>query len=238
MIETDTINCLAARRALLSDPYRQHSDTSKHLLACEPCRQFFANIKALDKDIHTSQEVDIPIGLGDRILLAKGVQASRKQQQINHWLKSAVAGLMLIISSIAIYLHFDQPLQIEEIALAHVQNELNHLDDRNNVQLAQLNNILRAFNLKLQNTRNIINYAGTCQIHQSPGVHIVFQGDQAPITLLLLPDDNTQARRSIMSARFHGVILPLEKGSVALIADKTENLADFEKLIYQQLTMI
>ena len=238
MTEIETINCLAVRRALLSDPYRLDNRTVRHLQDCTQCQQFAANSRAMDTDIHTSLDVGIPTGLADKILLAKGVSASLQQQKKSQRLKFAFASLMLILSSIAIYFHLDEPTRIEQVALAHVQEELHHLEDRENIQLAQLNTILRAFNMKLESTPNIINYAGTCQIHNSSGAHIVFQGEHAPITMLLMPGEVTSIRKNIMGARFKGIILPLEKGSIALITDKSENLAAFERQLYRQLSFI
>lgn len=238
MTEIETINCLMVRRALLSDPYRLGDRIVQHLQDCTQCQQFAANIRDMDADIHSSLDVDIPAGLADKILLAKGVSTSLQRQKKSQQLKFALASLMLTLSSIAIYFHLDEPTRIEQIALAHVQGELHHLEDRENIQLAQLNTILRAFNMKLESTPNIINYAGTCQIHNSSGAHIVFQGEHAPITMLLMPGEVTSIRKNIMGARFKGIILPLEKGSIALITDKSENLSAFERQLYRQLSFI
>jgi len=238
MTEIETVNCLIVRRALLSDPYRPDDSIVQHLQGCTQCQEFASNIRTMDADIHTCLEVDIPAGIADKILLAKGVSGSLQRQKKSQQLKFAFASLLLILSSLAIYFHLDEPTRIEQIALAHVQEELYHLEDRENIQLAQLNTILRAFNMKLDDIPNIINYAGTCKIHSSSGAHIVFQGEHAPITMLLIPGEVTTSRKNITGARFKGVILPLENGSIALITDKSENLAVFERQLYRHLSFI
>ena len=234
----ETVNCLTIRRTLLSDPYRQSEAVRRHIQDCPQCRNFSLTVYEMNSDIETVLNVDTPAGLTDKILLAKGVNNNREQKRTQQRMITAFAGLMLILSSLTIYFYRDEPLSIEMIALSHVQGEPHHLEDRKNIQLSQLNDILQNFSVKLTNTSNIINYAGTCEINHSRGAHVVFQGEHAPITMLLLPNDTTLDRKDIMGTRFKGVILPFQNGSMALIADKIENLSLFERQITQQLTVI
>lgn len=234
----ETVNCLTIRRTLLSDPYRQSEAVRRHIAECTQCKNFSLTVYDMNSDIESVLNVDTPPGLTNKILLAKGVKSSREQKRTQQRIITAFAGLMLVLSSLMIYFYRDEPLSIETIALNHVQGELQHLEDRKNIQLSQLNDVLHNFNIKLTNTSHIINYAGTCEINHSQGAHVVFQGEHAPITMLLLPNDTTPDRKDIIGTRFKGVILPFQNGSLALIADKTENLSLFERQITQQLTVI
>ena len=234
----ETVNCLTIRRTLLSDPYRQSEAVRRHIADCLQCRNFSLTVYDMNSDIETALNVETPPRLTNKILLAKGVSTSLEQKRTRQRMITSFVGLILVLSSLMIYFYRDEPLSIETIALSHVQGEPQHLEDRKNIQLSQLNNILQKFNVKLNNTNNIINYAGTCEINHSRGAHVVFQGEHAPITMLLLPNDSTLGRKDIIGARFKGVIMPFQNGSMALIADKTENLSLFEREITLQLSVI
>jgi hypothetical protein len=238
MSEQTTPNCINVQRALLSDPQHTKTALQQHLQACHRCRQFMHEITSFDADIHAGLNIKVPEQLADKILLAKSIQENRQLNKASHWLKGAVAGVTLLVGSIGSYLYLSTPLLIEEIALTHVRNELHHLDDRKNIQLAQLNNILRPLHMKLEQSSHIINYAGSCKIRNSEGVHVVLQGKHSPVTLLFMPGEHINARKTLEDSNFKGIVLPLENGSVAIIADKQEVLDDYQKQIYEQLTFI
>lgn len=238
MNQQTTPNCINTQHALLSDPRHIAADLQQHLQDCHRCAQFARKIACFDADINTTMNIAVPERLADKILLAKSIQEKRQLNKAGHWLKGAAAGVTLLVGSIGAYLYLSAPLLIEEIALTHVRDELHHLEDRKNIQLAQLNNILRPLHMKMEHSSHIINYAGSCKIRNSEGVHVVLQGEHSPVTLLFMPGEPVSARKSMEDNRFKGLILPLTQGSVAIIADKQEALENYQKQIYEQLRFI
>ncbi len=238
MSNQTTPNCTHARRALLSDPGHIADDIQQHLQACHRCTQFAHELSCLDTDIQTGLNIKVPDKLADRILLAKGVRQSRHSNRLGVWLKGVAASAALLMTSIGSYLYLSAPLLVEEIALAHVRDELHHLIDKDNIELAQLNNLLEPLNIRMRNTSHTINYAGSCKIHGSAGVHVVLQGERAPVTLLFMPGEHIKARKTIEDNSFKGVVLPLAQGSLAIVADKQETLEPYEQRIQEQLTTI
>lgn len=238
MNQQTTPNCINTQRALLSNPQNIAADIQQHLQDCHRCAQYARKIVCFDADINSAMNIAVPEQLADKILLAKSIQENRQLTKASHWLKGAAAGITLLVGSIGSYLYLSTPLLIEEIALTHVKDELHHLEDRKNIQLAQLNNILRPLQMKMEHSSHTINYAGSCKIRNSDGVHVVLQGKHSPVTLLFMPGEHIKSRKTLQDSTFNGIVLPLEKGSVAIIADKQEALDVYEKQIQEQLTFI
>jgi hypothetical protein len=238
MSEQETLNCINVQRALQCDPRHIDPPIQQHLQNCHRCAQFAHEISSFDAHIHAGLNINVPEQLAEKILLAKGVQENRQQKKFSHWLKGAAAGVTLLAGSIGSYLYLSTPLLIEEIALTHVRDELHHLGDRKNIQLAQLNNMLKPLQMKMAQSSYTINYAGSCKIRNSQGIHIVLQGERSPVTLLIMPDEHIHTRKTVEDKTFKGIVVPLKKGSVAIITDKQEALDAYEKQLVEQLKFI
>lgn len=129
----------------------------------------------------------------------------------------------------------DSSLTLEDVAINHVTNEIDHLSENNNIQLAKLNSILKPFNIQFKMPMGKINYAGTCPIRNSKGVHIILQNKNAIATLLLMPGEYIKRRRSDSKGDFKTTLIPTHNGSIAIVTEK-DNPSTFTKQLEKELT--
>jgi hypothetical protein len=61
--------------------------------------------------------------------------------------------------------------------------------------------------------------------------HLVIQGEKGPITLLLMPDEMVDGASTFMGEGVDGIILPVGNGSIAIIGEREENLAEIEQKV-------
>ncbi len=158
------MNCLNVRRHLLSEPSHHTPQLQQHLEHCHSCQQLAHRLSLLDTEIKDSLNTKVPDGLANKILLAKSVRENSRKLKFNQRLKIAGASLVLVLGSIASVMHLSTPVMIEEIAMTHINDELHHLSDKKNLQLAQVNTVLSTLNMRLEQTKHTINYAGSCKI--------------------------------------------------------------------------
>ena len=76
---------------------------------------------------------------------------------------------------------------------------------------------------------SLITYAQPCIINGNSVPHLVIQGQYGPVTILLMPEEHVSEATPIDGVSVKGVILPVGKGSVAIIGDREEQLEPIQK---------
>lgn len=84
----------------------------------------------------------------------------------------------------------------------------------------------------------LVSYAMSCEINGNLIPHLVVQGKNGPVTILILPNEDVRKAFELQSADFHGTILPVGKrGSVAIIGRKGEAIDDIREKIGENLRL-
>jgi hypothetical protein len=63
----------------------------------------------------------------------------------------------------------------------------------------------------------------------------VIQGENGPVTLILLPDEKIDAARRIDGESVSGVILPVGSGSIAIIGERDAPLDEIQQRVIQSM---
>jgi hypothetical protein len=232
------MRCLEVRHSLNTEPANKAAEIVNHLKRCPECSQYVAQVDQFESKLANTLKVDVPEGLAYRILLTQNITSQRANKMARRRFYGIAASVMFTLTLVAGLIYFNQPYSLDQVALLHVKNEQYHLNDRDNVQLAALNRILSPLNLKLSNSIGTINYAGACKIRNNRGGHIVLQGKNAPITLLLMPGEYVAQKETVKGDKFKGIILPIENGSIALIGEDEKELEPLLNKITQSLRVI
>ncbi len=73
--------------------------------------------------------------------------------------------------------------------------------------------------------QSLVSYAKSCIIDGKPIPHLVVQGTNGPVTVLIMPDRSVDGPMSIMRDGLEGVLLPVgETGSIAIIGRDAESV--------------
>lgn len=70
----------------------------------------------------------------------------------------------------------------------------------------------------------LITYAMSCVINGRRVPHLVIQGNNGPVTLILLPDEAIHTSIPLSGENVHGVLLPVGSGSIAVIGQREDQL--------------
>lgn len=221
------MNCLEFRRRLLTDPKDNSLDFLQHRQECLGCAAEAEKINDLDERLLRALRVEVPEGLSSRVLLNRSTQGRPSRTTP---LRLAWAASLLLSVGVAGWLGYhwhdigtEYP-PLETAVLEHVNSELEHLVVDDDVADDQLRALLAGFGLDLRRHLGQVRYAGKCHVRRYEGVHLVLAGEKGPVTVLLLPREPVSRRAELHSSRFAGLILPLKRGSMAILGEDEEPL--------------
>jgi len=230
------MNCLDARRAILTEPQNLSEALHEHVRSCNACAAFKKDQLIFEQQLVDTMKVEAPEGLASRILLAQStgkVQLQTKQRRIYAIAASFVLAVGVMIG--VQLLPNTQP--VEQLVLSHVHNEAKHLKDHLNVGGTKLQTIFSKLNMKVSGTFGKVNYAGNCDIRKRDGAHLIIQGKFGPVTVLIMPFEKVTKRLEMHDQRFHGVVIPTLRGSFAIVGEHDEILEPYVKQLGRIITM-
>ncbi len=232
------MNCLDVCRELSADPYTTNVSIKNHLLTCDACSCYVKQHVKLTEDLQQVINIEMPQGLVSRIILQQSINEKKQIGSRRNRVYAVAASVLLSIGIFSGVLWLNSPVSLQQEVLNHVINEQQHLLDDNNVQLTKLNSLLNDFNLRIDSSLGKINYAGSCTIRGSKGLHIVLQAKTGPVTILLMPNEKINNRQQVGNAQFTGSVVPINNGSFAIIGGKQEVLLNLEQRFKYGLNLI
>ena len=93
----------------------------------------------------------------------------------------------------------------------------------------RLTRIVPANVATMNHDAGLITYAQSCVINGKTVPHLVIQGQNGPVTILLMPDEMVSGPQSLIGESVSGVLLPVGNGSIAIIGEDGENLEPIEQ---------
>lgn len=224
------MNCLDVRRILAATPTSRELDVLQHIEQCSGCARYAKREKLLSKQIARRLNVAVPDGLSFRIMLQHGLAEEKRYRLQRHFWQALAVGLIMSMLIVNNY-----PSSLEDVALAHVRNDPMALQVDDNVQLSTLNDLLAPYHLKLRQAIGRVDFAMPCRIRQYAGAHLVIQGKYGKVTVFIMPGEYVMARRTMQDRNLHGLLFPIDSGSIAIIGQVQEPLETIEARISQAL---
>jgi hypothetical protein len=223
----DDMNCLAARRTITTDITDKSSAFVKHVAGCPTCKSFYEKQLKFNSVLKKAVEVDVPEGLASRILVEHNLHKKKAGTQKYRW--SAVAASVLLVFAVSIVSTFNSPPAIAGVIMEHAHEELWILDDKGHVTLESLNQLLKPHGVRADESIGYATHAGNCIIQGKQGVHIVFAGKNAPVTLIVFPEALDDAKSVRISDHFFkGVLMGTNQSTLAVLSEDEESLKIFE----------
>lgn len=227
------MDCERYREAIAADPSEGFEGGSAHAESCPRCREFRAEVRALDERIARALAIETPgLTVPDLPPLVTGkvsALARRRLFSAPGWIGIA-AGI-----GVAAFVAWSS-LVTDDIYPSIADQVLAHMDHEESsrrvttvpVSAAALDEVLAHRVSTFDAGPGIISYASACVINGNVTPHLVVQGRTGPITLILLPEESIDAAIPLEGEHVHGVILPAGRGSVAVIGQREEQQFEIE----------
>ena len=232
------MNCEEYREAIATDPSREDGD--EHANVCAECGRYRDEMRAMDSRIARALAIDVPdLSMPElpEIDTDNVVTLSKHRLSARTWF--ALAATVVVAAFLGIRMYggsVTYPSLADEI-VAHLDHEPYALrvTDRP-VSERKLARVVPASVAAMNHEAGLITYAQTCVINGKKVPHLVIQGERGPVTILLMPDEMVDGAVEIAGQSINGVILPVGKGSIAIIGEEQERLDRIQQSVVNSVT--
>lgn len=215
-----TLNCIDVRRIIGAEPQRRDAAITAHCQSCASCTAFVREMRALDARLEPALKVDVPEELAARIVLDATLRQQRHPWR--PWLAAAASTLMAVSVAAAAYEYrHPQGEVLASAVVGHIQDESDSIQpDRALIHDASLvQGVLDTVGARLAANFRNVSYAQVCLFRGERVAHLVFEGPEGTVTLILLPHIHVKQATPVDEDGFHGLIEPAGKGSVAIVTN-------------------
>lgn len=233
------MKCEEYKQAVAADP--AFEDDAGHAASCQSCADFRAQMVSLDESIASAMAIAVPPLQMPELPAIDAAADNVVSLQPKHkptfsmpaWIGIA-AGLALAavigVQFMANDALTDQALA-EEI-LAHVDHEpwAMQVTDKS-VTDARIAEVMAANKGTMNTGIGLVSYAQSCVINGRTIPHLVVQGKDGPITILLMPEEMVSMPIELDGRGIAGMIFPLGDGSVAIVGDRNDNFEEIREKV-------
>ncbi len=213
------MNCLEARRLILTDPHAARRMGAAHLSKCRPCSEFALKAVRLDAELAAALAIPAPAGLARNIEGVTLLPFRRRRRFL------AAAASFAVAASATGLLHFerDDPMALAGIDFV-IDEEANAILTAKPADPAALNHAVQVMRIALPRQLGELRYIGTCPFGRAIAHHLIATTPQGKVTLLLLPDQRVDKSRSAHARGLRAFVRPAGPGSIAMIGESKRSL--------------
>lgn len=252
---TTRMNCKDFKISIDAAPAEAFDGRDSHLAECAECAQYLAAArqfegllgKAMKVPVPDMEQRDMPLDTqseANNIIDFNAARvgapaASRFSAPI--WLGLAAS---LALGAFIAYRFVDiaPPATDSNLLASQLLDHLSHEPyalkrTSQPVSFELLHNVVDPVDAEVNDQIGLISYASTCTINGESIPHLVVQGEQGPVTILIMPNEHVDAVVPVENAEFHGAIVPAGDGSIAIIGRKGESIDDIRSKIGQSIRL-
>lgn len=230
------MKCDDYKQAIEQEPAGGFVGEREHAEACVACSDYRTTVRALDRRIVKALAIDVPAlvlpALDDNV-----VPLSRtKVWQNPAWLGLAASFALIAVFAVNWLQPGSPPQTLAEQIVAHLDHELGSLVVTDvAVSDRRLKAAARPALVDMDRSIGLISYAMNCTINGHEVPHLVVQGVEGPVTILLMPHEQVAQAVPLLGQSIEGVILPVGEGSVAIIGTRGEALDHWQQQVMEKV---
>lgn len=212
------MNCLEARRRILTGAADARRVMADHLAGCAPCTDFVGRVGWLDEEVARALAIAPPAGLPQRIL-----EATLRPFRRRRFLAAAASFAAAATLGAVLSLEVDDPMALAGIDFV-VEEEANAILAANAADPEALATALRALHIALPGQLGDLRYIGTCPFRGGIAHHLIATTPLGKVTLLLLPHAPVDEAGSARARGLRALVRPAGRGSIAMIGESKRSL--------------
>lgn len=235
---------LEFRTRAFSNPLDQQEDFRAAADASPERRQLLGELNEFEHDLQrTLMAVDVPAGLKHKLN-----QHARPASPLRSRGFLAVAASMVVAAGLALNLFLQPGLSAQDLALhdevvEHLHQEApsyqGSYDNGSDISWSQVEAILTASGTSLKSSDELATmhmiFARLCGVGGSRSAHLVARGEHGPISIIFIRTAPVSRGVELRDERFHGRIIPVNEGNMAVIGEKNESLDRYEQALRENV---
>jgi len=232
------MNCQEFHRRLSEDPHCAADEFRAHLRACPDCAAAWRRAREFDALLRQAMEVEVPAGLEQRLLQAPASDTGWRWGWLGRL--ALAAGFSFVLGSASWlgyrqWLRTDPAASFERIAINHLRDEIQHLNQNRPPSAERLGSVLQPFGLRWISDLSGISFAEICVMRGGTGAHLVFDTGWGRVTVLVVPGESLPAAREFHYAGMAGQLVPMPFGAIAVMGRKPAALEPMRLRLEQAL---
>ncbi len=232
------MNCEEYRQAVGEDP--NFDGGAAHLTECSACQAYRKEMLALEATIAEALAIPVPelkmpelpeVETSNVVSLGE-----RRRVTMPAWFAMAASVVLVVMLGVRMFGGAEYDSLADEI-VAHLDHEPYALRVTDKpVDDQRLTRVVPANIANLDHDAGLITYAQTCNINGKDVPHLVIQGKNGPVTVILMPDERVSRAETLTGESINGVLIPVGNGSIAIIGEKNEDLAPIQQSVVNSVT--
>lgn len=230
---------LIFRRSIYADPKTSDPEILQ-AIENDPQKQKLAdNLNQFDDKIFDALAVDVPSDLANKLMLRQTMVDHTKQKKKTRIHLALAASVVFTIGVTMNMFQFSSAYNnLGDHSLAHVHYENSSFKNMatGNITLESVNKRLATFGGNFTNLVGEVISADFCRFDGIKSLHLVFQGENSPITVFVIPHENSlTAKNEFSDAKYDGKSIQYVQGNVVVITEKDESVSDWQSKINQNI---
>tara|TARA_R100001039_G_C1853818_1_gene115320 strand:+ start:1005 stop:1733 length:729 start_codon:yes stop_codon:yes gene_type:complete len=235
---------LEFRTRAFSNPSDQQEDFRAAADASPERRKLMGELNDFEHQLQrTLGSVDIPAGLKRKL-----TQHARPASPLRSRGLLAMAASMVVATGLALNLFLQPGLSAQDLVLhdelvEHLHQEApvyqTGYDNGNAISWSQVETILTASGTALKSPEELaamhMIFARLCGLAGSRSAHLVTRGVHGPVSIIFIRTTPVSRGVELRDERFHGRIIPVDEGNMAVIGEKNESLGRYEQMLRENI---
>lgn len=228
------MKCTELREALLAEPTRTSAEMDAHLVTCPECSAFVAELNAFEATLKRAMTIPVParalptLAELNAVAAPTPITAARRVRRMPVWLAIAASGVLVAVL-VGTFLTVYPRNALASALVGHVRGEPASwavTDVR--VEGTAVAYVLSRSGVVIAAGGPPITYAQSCTFRGWHVPHLVVQTDHGPMTVMPLKHEHVSRPTTIDEDGYRGVIVPVGKGAVAVLAQGNADAAVLE----------
>jgi hypothetical protein len=215
----NTLTCIEFRQRVGAEPASRGPDVLRHRLECRTCGEHARDLEAFDRRLAAALRLPVPEELAHRVMLRATSEPGRGRMAF-----AAAAMVAFVALGVALGVGWQRgaapQVPLNEDLLAHLHHEPDTLvPTAVTVAAHRVREVMDKGGARLMDeaTLGSVSYARLCPFRGRVVPHLVFQGAEGPVTVMLLPHERVAGPTPFDEGGYRGVIVPAGEGSIAVI---------------------
>jgi hypothetical protein len=210
------MNCEEARFAVAANPSASAAGLAEHLAACESCAAYANDMRTLDAGLRRAMsDVPMPRNPGSVGLHAVASRPVRRPFARQLAMAAGIAAVAVLAGVLWIGVPRES---LASAVVGHMAHEPDAWTRTGSLPPVAVTKVLAKSGVTLRTDVPGVSYASSCWFRGHYVPHLVVRTPDGPVTVMVLPREQTARRTEFQEEGYRGVLVPAGRGSVAVLA--------------------